>query len=95
MGEKAGRGRAEGLAEGGDEGARGGVTGGRRRGGDCGPAGDLFITFLIADDPRFKRIGSNLYTTTNLDIYTAVLGGEVTIDALDSKVKEDKFFSLR
>ncbi|MDP9082026.1 MAG: J domain-containing protein [Bacteroidota bacterium] len=52
-----------------------------------GPAGDLFITFLIADDPRFKRIGSDLYASTKLDIYTAVLGGEVTIEALDSKVK--------
>jgi curved DNA-binding protein len=28
-----------------------------------------------------------LYANTKLDIYTAVLGGEVTIDTLDSKVK--------
>ncbi|MDB5087472.1 MAG: molecular chaperone DnaJ [Mucilaginibacter sp.] len=52
-----------------------------------GPAGDLYITFLIADDPRFKRNGSDLYAGAKLDIYTAVLGGEVTVDTLDSKVK--------
>lgn len=52
-----------------------------------GPAGDLYIAFLITDDPRFKRIGSDLYAGAKLDIYTAVLGGEVTVDTLDSKVK--------
>jgi len=52
-----------------------------------GPAGDLYIAFLIADDPRFKRNGSDLYASAKLDIYTAVLGGDVTVDTLDSKVK--------
>jgi curved DNA-binding protein len=52
-----------------------------------GPAGDLYITFIVADDPRFRRNGSDLFASTKLDIYTAVLGGEVTIDTLDSKVK--------
>jgi curved DNA-binding protein len=52
-----------------------------------GPAGDLFITFSVADDLRFKRNGSDLYTNTKLDLYTAVLGGEVTIDTLNGKVK--------
>ena len=52
-----------------------------------GPAGDLYIAFMVTDDPRFKRNGSDLYATAKLDIYTAVLGGEVTVDTLDSKVK--------
>ncbi|MGN6394970.1 MAG: DnaJ C-terminal domain-containing protein [Mucilaginibacter sp.] len=52
-----------------------------------GPAGDLYITFIVADDPIFKRNGSDLYANVKLDLYTAVLGGEVTIDTLDSKVK--------
>lgn len=52
-----------------------------------GPAGDLYITFIIADDPQFKRLGNDLYTTVNLDLYTAVLGGDITIDTLDGKVK--------
>ncbi len=45
------------------------------------------LTFIIADHPRFKRQGNNLYTTVELDLYTAVLGGEITIDTLSGKVK--------
>lgn len=52
-----------------------------------GPAGDLYITFLIADHPRFKRLGNDLYTTGDLPLYTAVLGGEITLDTLKGKVK--------
>jgi len=32
-------------------------------------------------------LGNNLYTSANLDLYTAVLGGEITIDTLNGKVK--------
>lgn len=52
-----------------------------------GPAGDLFITFSIVNDTKFKREGSNLYATVDLNLYTAVLGGEITIDTLSGKVK--------
>ena len=52
-----------------------------------GPAGDLYITFKIADDPQFKRSGNDLYSTTEIDLYTAVLGGEAIVDTLDGKVK--------
>jgi curved DNA-binding protein len=56
-------------------------------GANGGPNGDLFITFKVADDPQFKREGSNLLSTAKLDVYTAVLGGEVTVDTLNGKVK--------
>jgi curved DNA-binding protein len=56
-------------------------------GANGGPFGDLYITFLIADDPGFKRNGSDMYHAVKLDLYTAVLGGEVTVDTLTSKVK--------
>ncbi len=52
-----------------------------------GPAGDLYITFIIADDPVYKREGDNLYITVPLDLYTAVLGGEQLVDTLNGKVK--------
>ncbi len=52
-----------------------------------GPNGDLYITFLIADNPKFKRLGNDLYTKVDLDLYTAILGGEITLDTLDGKVK--------
>ena len=52
-----------------------------------GPAGDLLITFNISDDPVFKRVGKDLFVNFDLDLYTAVLGGEVTVPTLDGKVK--------
>ena len=56
-------------------------------GANGGPNGDLYITFRIAPDPVFKRIGNDLYITLNVDLYTAVLGGEVMVDTLDGKIK--------
>ena len=52
-----------------------------------GPNGDLYITFSIANHPKIKRLGNNLYTTADLDLYTALLGGEITMDTLSGKVK--------
>ncbi|MDP9047395.1 MAG: J domain-containing protein, partial [Bacteroidota bacterium] len=63
------------------------ITGHGGPGVNGGPAGDLYIAFVIADDPRFKRNGSDLHATTKLDLYAAVLGGEVTVDTLNGKVK--------
>lgn len=52
-----------------------------------GPSGDLFITMVIGEDPIFKRIQNDLMITANLDLYTAVLGGDTTVDTLNGKVK--------
>ena len=52
-----------------------------------GPNGDLYITFNVKDHPRFKRTGADLHTNVDLDLYTAVLGGDLTVDTLDSTVK--------
>ncbi|HEY2350850.1 MAG TPA: J domain-containing protein [Puia sp.] len=56
-------------------------------GANGGPNGDLYITFRIANDPVFKRIGNDLYISISVDLYTAVLGGEVMVDTLDGKIK--------
>ncbi len=56
-------------------------------GANNGPAGDLYITFTIAEDARFKRSGNDLYRTVPIDLYTAILGGELTIDTLNGQVK--------
>jgi curved DNA-binding protein len=56
-------------------------------GANGGPNGDLYITFVIEPDPVFKRAGNDLYITVNIDLYTAVLGGEVMVDTLDGKIK--------
>ena len=52
-----------------------------------GPNGDLYITFSVTNHTKFKREGSNLYSTVDLNLYTAVLGGEIMIDTFDGKVK--------
>lgn len=52
-----------------------------------GPSGDLYITFRIAEDPVFKRKGHDLYKQIEIDLYTAILGGEIMIDTLTGKVK--------
>lgn len=56
-------------------------------GANGGPAGDLYVTFAIAEDPAFKRSGADLYSTVELDLYTALLGGEVVVATLDGSVK--------
>jgi curved DNA-binding protein len=56
-------------------------------GASGGPAGDLYIKFLVADDPRFTRKGNDLYNTVKLNLYTAILGGEITANTLTGKVK--------
>ena len=52
-----------------------------------GPNGDLFIAFHIINNTKFKRDGKDLYTNADIDLYTAVLGGEITVDTFDGKVK--------
>ncbi|MDT0649373.1 J domain-containing protein [Autumnicola edwardsiae] len=52
-----------------------------------GPRGDLFITFNIVNNTKFKREKENLYSIEEIDLYTALLGGEVTVDTFDGKVK--------
>lgn len=51
-----------------------------------GPNGDLYITFNISEDQDFKREGDNLRTSVDLDLYTAVLGGNINIQTLDGFV---------
>jgi curved DNA-binding protein len=52
-----------------------------------GPKGDLYLKFNIANHAIFKRDKNNLHTTVDLDLYTAILGGDFIIDTFDGKVK--------
>lgn len=51
-----------------------------------GPQGDLYITFNISEDKNFKREGNDLKISVDIDLYTAVLGGDVNIETLDGSV---------
>ena len=63
------------------------VTGHGGPGMQGGPAGDLYIKFAIANDPEFKRVGNDLNKTVEIDLESAVLGNEITVDTLSGKVK--------
>lgn len=57
------------------------------KGYNNGPNGDLYITFHINNNTKFETQGADLYTTVEVDLYDAILGGEVLIDTLNGKVK--------
>ena len=63
------------------------ITGHGGPGAQGGPKGDLYITFKIANDTSFKREKENLYRNVELDFYTALLGGEITVDTFTGKAK--------
>jgi len=51
-----------------------------------GENGDLLITVTIAPNGRYEVKGSDLYFDQPLDIYTAILGGKVTVQGIDKSV---------
>lgn len=57
------------------------------KGVNGGPNGDLLIQFLIINHSKFKRDKDNLYTTIDLDLYKALLGGEIMVNTFNGKVK--------
>ena len=40
----------------------------------------------ILPDPRFKRRENDLFTTVETDLYTAVLGGKLTVETMKGPV---------
>jgi len=53
-----------------------------------GPKGDLYITFSIVNHTAFRRDKDDLHTTVKLDLYKAVLGGEIVVNTFNNeKVK--------
>ncbi|HWV33691.1 MAG TPA: J domain-containing protein [Dyadobacter sp.] len=56
-------------------------------GSNGGPNGDLYITFSVGTDEKFRRSGNDLHLKAELDLYTAVLGGELVVETLSGKVK--------
>ncbi len=60
-------------------------------GGDVGSggySGDLYLEVKIKHHPHFERQGYDLFYTANIDIFDAVLGGEVEVPVIDGgKIK--------
>lgn len=52
-----------------------------------GPNGDLYLTFKVLNNTKFKREGADLHLRLDVDVYTAMLGGDITVETLSGKVK--------
>lgn len=63
------------------------ITGHGEPGINGGPNGDLYITFSVVNNSHFRRHGNDLYVTVDIDLYTALLGGDITIDTMSGKIK--------
>ena len=51
-----------------------------------GTLADLYLVVQVAPDPNFERQGDDLYTQVSVDLYTAVLGGEVRVPTFKGDV---------
>jgi len=49
--------------------------------------GDLFVRVKLAPNPQFKIKGDDLYSQHEIDLYTAVLGGDALVNTLSGQVK--------
>lgn len=52
-----------------------------------GQKGDLYLKVEVMEHPRFSRKGDDLLVDVPVDLYTAMLGGEVTLKTLEGSVK--------
>ena len=70
----------------------GASTGTKIRVAGAGPAGadgnppDLYLALEVAEDPAFERDGNDLHTQATIDVFKAILGGEVEVPTLTGKV---------
>jgi curved DNA-binding protein len=56
-------------------------------GASGGRSGDLYLIVEVEPDSRFEREGDNLTVDVKLDMFTAMLGGEIEVLTLDRPVK--------
>jgi curved DNA-binding protein len=62
------------------------VKGNGRKGIGGGPKGDLYLKIRIRPQSDFKVQGHNILKEVPIDLYTAILGGKVTIQTLDGRI---------
>lgn len=74
------------IPKGADTGTRVRLAGQGGPGRSGGPAGDLYLRINVVPHPLFERKGNDLHVTLSVDLYTAVLGGEVRVPTLEGDV---------
>lgn len=52
-----------------------------------GRSGDLYLIVEVEPDSRFERDGDNLSVDVRLDMFTALLGGDIEVPTLDRPVR--------
>lgn len=60
--------------------------------------GDLVLIINIKEDQHFKRVDNHIVTTADIDLYTALVGGTITLRHVDDSVlnvKMDRIKNLR
>jgi curved DNA-binding protein len=62
------------------------MSGEGRQGAASGESGDLYLRVRVQTDPVFEREGDDLRVSVPVDLYTAVLGGEVRVPTLSGPV---------
>ena len=56
---------------------------------DGGKPGDLYLTIKVRTDARFQREEDDLKRTVPVDLFTLLLGGQVTITGIDRSIRLD------
>jgi curved DNA-binding protein len=49
-------------------------------------SGEVYLALEVAEDPLFERDGNDLHTRVSVDVFKAMLGGEVEVKTLSGKV---------
>jgi curved DNA-binding protein len=57
------------------------------RGMNGGPNGDLIVNISIIPEQGWRLVDKDIYASAFVDLYTALLGGEIIVDTIDGKVK--------
>jgi curved DNA-binding protein len=52
-----------------------------------GQAGDLYLNIEVQMGPEYERVGDDLIADAKIDMFTAMLGGEVEVNTLSGPIK--------
>ncbi len=68
-----------------DNGSKIRVAGEGQPGIGGGPRGDLYLVITVKPDPLYERKGDDIYADIEVDLFTAILGGEVPLALPDGR----------
>jgi len=51
------------------------------------PSGDLYLRISVKKDPRFRRVGDDIFSETDISFTQAALGDKIEVETVDGPVK--------